>query len=187
MASNTILDLDIIATHSPKTLGVVDISIYKTNQVINSPTLEITPPAFGKVSMIFTARDVNIFNSNNLKLSDSINADGLIDLPDGIWKFKYSISPATDNFIRKKYFRTDLIQNKYYQAFLEADFSECTDESSYCLPSNSKKDKENKLREIELMINGCIAAANRNEDELAMSMYKRADGLLNRINICKTC
>lgn len=178
------LDLDIIGTHNPKTLGVVDITIYD-NDVINAPTVEITPPGFGKVSIPFVPREVNIFNSNNLRLSNVSTSEALSILPDGIWKVKYSFAPATTNFINKKFLRTDALMQKFYQAFLTIDFSDCAENDGYC--AKSKKDKEQKIREIELMINGAISAANRDQDIEAMQMYRRADSLLSRIDICKTC
>lgn len=179
------LDLDIITTHNPKTLGVVDISLYDVGQNISAPTLEVTPPGFNKVAFPFEPGKVNIINSNNVKLTSTLNASELVNLPDGIWIFRYSIQPALKNFVQRKYFRTDNIQYKFYQIFLSVD-SECND-NDYCLTSKSKKDQEKKLMDIKLMINGSIAAANRGDDSIAMQMYKRADSLIDRFNICKDC
>lgn len=184
----TILDLDVIPTHNPKTLGIADISIYEANQAINAPTLEVTPPGFGKVAISFNPHNINILNSNNLKLTATLDAAGLVNLPDGIWLIKYSIQPSLTKFVNKKFFRVDALLGKYYQIYLTVDLSDCSAEGSYCLPnSNNKKNQEVTLREIELMINGAIAAANRGEDQLAMDMYKRADLMIDRFNICQSC
>lgn len=178
------LDLDIIGTHNPKSIGIADITIYDS-EIINTPTIEVIPPGFGKVSLPFVPREVNIFNSNNLKLSNSQTSEGLSILPDGIWKVKYSFAPATTNFINKKFLRVDALMQKYFQAFLSIDFSDCADNDGYC--QKSKKEKEQKLREIELMINGAISAANRDQEIEAMQMYRRADSMIDRLDICKTC
>lgn len=181
------LDLNVVPTHNPKTIGIADMSIYDENQVISAPTIEVTPPGFGKVAIPFSPNEVNVLNSNNLKLTATLDASGLVPLPDGIWQLKYSIQPALENFVQRKFFRTDQIQCKYYQIFLTVDMTEC-ESNNYCLPkSGQKPTQEQKLREIELMINGAISAANRGEDLLAMQMYNRANQMIDRFNVCKTC
>lgn len=181
------LNLNIVPTHDPKTLGIVDISIYDSEPF--GATLEVTPPGFSKVAITtFNASSVNILNSNNVGLTSTLITDELVPLPDGIWKLRYSVDPSVKNFVQKKFFRTDQIQCKYYSIYLSVDLSDCDSESEYCLPrSGRREEQEDKLREIEFMINGSIAAANRGEDVLAMDMYRRADRMIDRFNICKTC
>lgn len=181
------LNLNVVPTHDPKTMGIADTSIY--DAAPTGATLEVTPPGFGKVAITnFNPSSVNVFNSNNFGLSSTLITDELIILPDGIWKIRYSIDPSVKNFIQKKFFRTDQIQCKYYQIYLAVDLDDCSGEAEYCLPrSGRREEQEAKLREIEFMINGAIAAANRGEDILAMDMYRRADRMIDRFNVCKTC
>lgn len=183
-----ILDLNIVPTHNIKTIGIADMSIYASDVIIGA-TIEITPPNFSKVAAKFFPHEVNVFNSNTLKLSNVMEVDELLPLPDGIWRLKYSIQPATSSFVMKKFFRTEQIQCKYDNIFLSLDLNdECLGSDSYCLPQeNRKKNQYQRLREIELMINGAISAANKGEDEYAMQLYKRADNLLTNFSNCKTC
>lgn len=181
-----ILDLNIVSTHNTKTLGVADISVYEPNQVISAATLEVTPPGFKKVALTFTPNTVNVINSNNLNITDTVNVDELVTLPDGIWLLKYSIQPSLTNFVQKKFLRIDNIQSKYYKILLSIDLDLCPDND--CLPTINHKDEQFiRLREIRLMIDGAISAVNNGEDLLAMNMYKRANSMLDRFNICKTC
>jgi len=181
------LNLNVVSTHDPKTLGIADTSIYSAAPT--GVTLEVTPPGFGKYAITtFNPSSVNIFNSNHVGLTSTLVTDELVPLPDGIWKLKYSVDPVAKSFIQKKFFRTDQIQCKYYSIYLAVDLSDCDSESEYCLPRSGRRpDQEEKLREIEFMINGAIAAANRGEDVLAMDMYRRADRMIDRFNVCKTC
>ena len=187
MIQKTTLDLNVESTHNIKTLAIADMSFYANTP--SGATLEITPPNFTKVTIPFHFNEVNVYNSNTLKLSSVIDPDLLGPLPDGIWKLRYSIQPASTTFIQRKFFRTNAIECKYQNIFLSVDlFADCSTESSYCLPNSNKyKNKIDKIKEIELMINGAISAANRGEDDYAMMLYKRADSLLTNFSNCQTC
>lgn len=183
------LDVGIVPTYNPKTLAIADLSIYGPSGQVSAPTLEITPPGFGKVALPFIPRAVNIFNSNNLKITDTLDTENLVPLPDGIWRLKYSIAPSLQVFVNRKYLRTDQLQTKYLKTFLTIDLSEsdCASEL-YCLPRKNHAGirKIEKLREIELMINGAISAGNLGEDIYATELYKRANRLIELVT-CTKC
>lgn len=167
------LNFDIIDTHDFKTLGLVDTSWYNPDIKVETPTLEVIPPGYAiTAAPYFMINALNIFNSNNLGITKATCEEELIELPDGIYRFKYSICPNDKLFIEKFYLRTDRIKCRYTQAFLNLDLNTCDDPLD--------RDKRRKLDEIEFYINGAVAAANNQNAKLATDLYNKADKLLDR-------
>lgn len=172
------LSFDIIDTHDFKTLGIVDTSWYNPDITIESPTLEILPPGYTyAVSPYFMPRSLNVFNSNGVGITKATCEEELVDLPDGIWKIKYSICPNDKLFIEKFFLKTDKLECRYAQAFLNLDFNLNSDDSL----------KKKKLQDVELFITGAIAAANNQDPKLASDLYTKADRLLDSLGSCSTC
>lgn len=169
------LDLDIRNTHNIKTIAVADASVYETNFIITAPSLEITPPGFPKISLPFVAKSVNIFNSNNLGITNCTNPDLLSSLPDGIYKLKYSIQPAITNYVEKSFFRIDVLKCKYTKAQLSVDLN--------C----DKCDENHKriLQRVRLLMDGTIASANECDEYSAMKKYQQASKLLDSFKNCE--
>ena len=165
-----VLDILVIPTYNTLTLGVADASTYDTDPpVVSAPTIEITVPNFGVVSLPFTPNEFNIFNSTSLGLSAV--GDPLIPLPDGIYYLKYTVAPAMTYNVEKNIMRTELIQEKFDNAFMKLDMMECDS----AIRTQAKVD----LNSIYYMISGSIAAANNCAVDTANKLYMQADRMLN--------
>ena len=166
-----VLDILVIPTYNTLTLGVADASTYDTDPpVVTSPTIEITIPGYTvPVSLPFTVNDFNIFNSASLGLSAV--GEPLIPLPDGIYYLKYTVAPAYENYVEKNIMRTELIQEKFDNAFMKLDLMEC----DLAIKTQSKVT----LNTIYYMISGSIAAANNCAVDTANKLYIQADNMLN--------
>lgn len=163
------LNFDITDTHDPKTLGIVDTSWYNPDIIVESPMIEILPPGFvTAASPFFMPRALNVYNSNGVGLTRASCEGELIDLPDGLWKVRYSICPNDKLYVEKFFLKTDKIVCRYTQAFLSLDLRN----------DNYSKHKRDALDEIEFYIQGAIAAANNQDAKLASDLYKKADRLL---------
>jgi len=172
------LSFDIIDTHDFKTLGIVDTSWYNPDITVEEPTIEIVPPGHTlAASPFFMTRGLNVYNSNGVGITRVSCEEELIDLPDGLWKVKYSICPNDKLFVERFFLRTDKIQCRCAQAFLSLDLN---------LPSDSSEEKHKraKLAEIEFYITGAIAAANNQDAKLANDLYRKADRLLDQWGNC---
>jgi len=168
--NNMVLDILVIPTYNTLTLGVADASTYDTNPpVVSAPTIEITVPNFGVVSLPFTPNEFNIFNSTSLGLSAV--GEPLIPLPDGIYYLKYTVAPAMTYNVEKNIMRTELIQEKFDNAFMKLDMMECDS----AIRTQAKVD----LNSIYYMISGSIAAANNCAVDTANKLYMQADRMLN--------
>jgi hypothetical protein len=109
------LNVDITDTHDFKTLGIADVSWYNPDITIETPTIEILPPGYvHAASPFFMVGALNIYNSNGVGITKASCEEELVDLPDGLWKIKYSICPNDKLFIEKFFLKTDKIQCKLF-------------------------------------------------------------------------
>ncbi len=167
------LSFDIIDTHDFKTLGIIDTSWYNPDITIEDTTIGILPPGYVNVAYpFFMPRSLNVYNSNSVGITKATCEDELLDLPDGLWKIRYSICPNDKLFIDRFFLRVDKIMCRYNQAFLNLDLSNCDN------PVNISK--KTKLDNIEFYITGAIGAANNQNPKLASDLYKKANKLLDR-------
>lgn len=164
------LDILVVPTYNTLTLGVADASIYPTNPpVVSSPTIEITVPGFDVVSLPFNVNDFNIFNSLSLGLSTF--GQPLLPLPDGVYKLKYTVAPAYENFVEKTIIRVEQLQEKFDEAFMKLDMMEC----DRAIKTQQKVD----LNTIYFFIQGAIAAANNCAVAESNKLYNQANMMLN--------
>lgn len=177
----TVLDLDIMETHNTKTIGILDISVYDPAIAVQGATLEVIPPGFNKIAVLFTPGALNILNSNNVGITNACSFQELLPMPDGIWQIRYSIQPADRHSFHKDFMRTTLLECRFQNAFLQSLLGAKHDVS--------KKIDRKKLQEVSLLIQGAIAAANKNNPGLAMDFYHQASDLLHTLTAqhCDRC
>jgi hypothetical protein len=163
------LDILVIPTYNSTTLGVADASTYPTNPpVVSGATIELTVPGFGTFFKPFNVNDFNVFTTSNL----GISAVGVNQpLPDGVYRMKYSVSPAYINFVEKSIMRVEQLQEKFDSAFMKLDMMEC----DRAIKTQSKVD----LNSIYFFMQGAIAAANNCAEIEATRLYNQADMMLN--------
>ena len=176
----TVLDFDIIETHNPKTFGILDVSIYNILIPIENVEIEIYAPGYVyPAKPVFLSKSLNIFNSNNTGLTKATCEEDLVDLPDGIWKVRYSICPNDKLFIHKTWLRTNHIQTKFDQAVLKIDALDCDEKEK-------KNKKIIKLREIEFLIESAVATVNQCNFQRGIDLYQRAVKEINLLlNSCQ--
>ena len=164
------LDILVIPTYNTLTLGVADASTYPTDPPnVTAPTIEITVPGFGIVSLPFNVNDFNVFNSASLGLS--VVGDPLLPIPDGIYTLTYSVAPAYENNVTRTIIRVEQLQEKFDSAFMKLDMMEC----DLAIKTQSKV----QLNSIYYFIQGAIAAANNCAVETANKLYNQANKMLN--------
>lgn len=171
------LDINIIDTHSSLTMAIADVSVY-SNTPINNATIEITPPGFNKISLPFQPRSLNTYNSNDIGITCVTDGSQLVDLPDGFYQLTYSINPNNTTFINYGYYRTDILECRLENSLLKS------------LSSRYPDTKEERvILDVQILINGAIAAANRLDTATANKMYKKASDVLNKLenNKCNNC
>jgi hypothetical protein len=174
-----ILNFEIIPTDNSKTLVFIDSSEYYTEP--ERPLLEITLPGFNKYFLTnVVARKVNTFNSNTIGLTAFGTGDGLADLPDGVYKFRFKVCPYDKVFIDKSFFRTTLIEKRLAEVYNQIEATDCSKKHDDQILSD--------LVEVHVLLEGAKAVVCKNEIK-ASDFYKLASQLLDRIlkKLCKTC
>jgi hypothetical protein len=164
--AETILDIVVVPTYNSKTLGVNDASVYASTP--SAPSLEITVPAFGKVTLPFNINTLNVINSTSLGLSDV--GSPIIPLPDGVYHLRYSIAPAYEYFVERSIMRVDQLQERFDEAFMKLDMMECD--------RAIKTQQKVALNSIYYFIQGAIAAANNCAIFEANKLYNQANKML---------
>ncbi len=164
------LDILVMPTYNTKTLAIADISTYPDSPPVTSPTIEITIPGFGLVSLPFVPTELNVFNSTTLELTEV--TDDLIAIPDGVYTLTYSVTPAYENYVTKTIIRVDQLQQRFDEAFMKLDMMECD--------MAIKKQSKVQLNSIYFLIQGAIAAANTCATELSNTLYLQASKQLTQ-------
>jgi hypothetical protein len=168
------LDIIVVPTYSTYNIAVVDISTYPTDPpVVDTPWIEIQVPAFGAYGGAFTVGGVNVFNSTDLGITEEGSE---IPIPDGIYRFKYTVTPAFENYVEKTIMRVDQLQEKFDRAFMKLDMMECD--------GALKAQVKVEINTIYFLIQGAIAAANDCATVQAQKLYDQANKMLNNINNC---
>ena len=163
------LDIIVFPTYNVSTLAIHDASIYPDDPpLVSGATIEINVPSFGLVTLPFVIQETNIFNSSNLGISEI----GVYEpLPDGIYKLKYSIAPATTNYVEKSIMRVDKLQEKFDEAFMKLDMMEC----DRAIKTQAKVE----LNTVYFFIQGSMAAANNCAEVNAYKLYTKANKMLD--------
>ncbi len=172
----TKLDLLLIDTHSLQTFAIADFSTYPSSTYVPvSPTLQVCASGFPQVTLTFTPRTINVYTSENLGITCA--GEPITELPDGLYKVKYTINPAYENFVEKSFLRIDKFQEKFDTAFMKLDMLECD--------GPIRKQRKEELDTIYYFIQGAVAAANKCADDLAIKMYRKADSMLTQFIAAK--
>jgi hypothetical protein len=168
------LDIQTVPTYNSCTLSIQDLSTYPTNPPnVSAASIKIVANGID-VTLPFNVLSINTFNSTSLGLTQV--GDELIPLPDGIYYLTYSVAPANENYVNKNIMRTDVIQEKFDNAFMKLDMMECDG----AIKAQSKVT----LSTINYFIQGSIAAANNSASVLANTLYMKANSMLD--NFIKT-
>ena len=170
------LNIEPIDTGNLYTQVIIDSSSYFNYP--DTPLLDVTIPGYIEpFTIAFKASLINVLNSSILGLNAFLNQDSLIVLPDGIWKFVYKICPHNQMFAVRKYFRTNILDERIKQIYNEIDFKECG--------NNSIDRLKNEVVRIQVLREGAKSVVEINEKK-ACADYDAALKLANNI-IEKNC
>lgn len=170
------LDFLVTPTYSTTKLSIIDTSVYDNDPVeVDSPTLEVSIPGFDSVKLDFLTQDYNTLTSTTLGITE----EGEDPLPDGIYVFRYTVTPAYTNFVEKTIMRVDVLQEKFDMAFMKLDMMNCD--------AKIKRQSKIELNTIYYFIQGAIASANNCAIDQANALYKKADKMLYNFNNRNNC
>jgi hypothetical protein len=179
-----VLSLEAPDTLNKSILRVVDTSIYNPMIPITCPLLQITPPGFA-VPTEFKDGAITpgfIFNLTGCDLGIQISGCGTsyVDLQDGIYIIKYSVSPNEIVYVEYNHLRITGALWKYYNLLCDLDVAACD-------PPASVKDKLRQLNLIRMYLDAAKSLVEFcHEPKKGMDIFNYAVRLLDKMD-CKTC
>ncbi len=170
------LFLEVPDSFNPKTLRIFDSSLYNEDIEVTCARLEITPPGFDYPVIIDVEPYFNlVLNISNLGLSRVSRYEDLGDLPDGVYKFKYSIAPNDKVWVEYEYMRAQKLMEKWYQAY-------CHVKLKGCEPTREQNEKLNKLFLIRQKIDAAKAEVEFCENtDNGVDIYNFASKQLDKL------
>lgn len=180
----TNLQVDYIDSNNVKIFRLVDDSQYNPKiKNIDCAQISITPPGFNE-PRIFNVKPYfnTAFNASILGILKVKSYKDLTDLPDGVYKIKYSVSPAEELSVEYDYFRTVKLRDKFSKIA--------------CGLLDKKRDYTvNAFEDIKkdiLWIDQLIDASKYKveiccEEEKGIELYNEASYLLNKYVSCLSC
>lgn len=161
------LDFQILESSDPKTIIVLDKSIY-LDTYPEKPLLEVLLPGYSKSILVpFKAFDYNVINSSQLNISCGDNTN----LPDGVYCITLRICPHDSVFLTKIFLKTDLIDYKF---------------SNFLLSILEKRDFSNEEKRIienyYIILESAKSHASFGNTKEASLLYKKAEKILNKLN-----
>lgn len=182
--ANHVLSLEVPDTMNLCILRIVDTSIYNPLSPVKCPVLQVSLPGFN-YSVAFDDTKIDpgfILNLTacDLEIQHSQCGEKYVDLPDGIYKIKYSVSPNDIVYVEYNHLRITAALTIYQSLMCDLDIAACD-------PPADKKDKLNKLRMIRSFLDAAKAKVEFcHQPDKGMALYNYALKLLNNLS-CKTC
>lgn len=179
--ANHILSLEVPTVMNSCILKIFDTSVYVDSIPVTCPTLNITVPGFGYSVQLETTEDfVETITACDLQLQTTDCETVNVDIPDGIYIIKYSVSPNDVVYVEYNHMRITQALNKYYNVLCDVDAAACD-------PSYKIKQKLEELRLIYMYLQAAKAKVEYcHEPQKGMSLYNYALKLLNKMN-CVNC
>lgn len=179
--ANHILSLEVPTVMNPCILKIFDTSVYSDLIPVTCPTLNITVPGFGySVQLETTENFVDTITACDLGLQTTDCGTVNVDIPDGVYVIKYSVSPNETVYVEYNHMRITQALNKYYNVLCDVDVNACDP------PFKIKQ----KLEELRLIFMYLQAAKGKvefcHEPQKGMSLYNYAMKLLNKMT-CTNC
>lgn len=179
--ANHILSLEVPFVMNPCILKIFDTSVYSDLIPVTCPTLNITVPGFGYSVQIDTTENfVETLTACDLQLQTTDCGTVNVDIPDGVYIIKYSVSPNEAVFVEYNHMRITQAMNKYYNILCDVDANACD-------PPFKIKQRLEELRLIYMYLQAAKGKVEFcHEPQKGMSLYNYALKLLNKMN-CTNC
>lgn len=170
--SNIYIDFEFLKTKNCKTLKVIDVSNWSIS-FMDAAYIEIlTPGSTKEVVHILRKNLTNVFNANNLNLSDVTDYSELPSIPDGV--YQVTIKRCEDDLkgVTKYFLQDCIIRCQVARKIMSIDLN--------CEPC--RKDLIEEMQDITFFLDAAQAQVDQCNVNKAMEYYRRAVALLDRIS-----
>ena len=186
--ANHVLSLEVPTISNACIMTVMDTSVYSDMIPIICPTLNITVPGFSSSAEISVTPDcVACTNGFMLTLTAcDLNLQFVdcgttyVDIPDGVYVIRYSVSPNDIVYVEYNHLRITKALDLYNKVL-------CTLDVAACDPPVKVKERLQELRMIKMYLDAAKAKVEYcGEPDKGMTIYNYALKLLNKMN-CINC
>ena len=182
--SQHVLSLEAPDTMNKSILRLIDTSVYNSQISVKCPLLQVTLPGFS-TPVDFTEQSFQPGFTLNLTACDlGVQATGCgttyVDLPDGTYIIRYSVSPNDLVYVEYNHLRITCALNKYNNLLCDLDIAACD-------PPVEVKEKLYSLRLIKMYLDAAKAKVEFcDEPTKGIQLYKYAMKLLDKMD-CYSC
>jgi hypothetical protein len=174
----TELILEFPETNNTKTFRVLDCSAYNPDLDVKCGILEITPPGFNIAAIYDVKSEFDlIINAGNLGLTKRPTANTMPNLPDGVYKIKYSINPNDKIYVEYYYFRNQIQVRRYAGEICNLFQDRC----DFSDPEFIERRKQ-LIWIKELMDAAKYTVEEKNDINAGIKFYNEANKLLKALN-----
>jgi hypothetical protein len=179
--ANHVLSLEVPTVMNACILSINDTSVYSSIVPITCETLNVTVPGFTYSNQIdVTSGFTQILTGCDLQLQTTGCGESYVNLPDGIYIIKYSVSPNDLVYVEYNHLRIT-------QALIRWNKAMCNLDLAACEPPAKVQEKLERLRMIRMYLDAAKAKVEFcHEPQKGMTLYNYALKLLNKFD-CKTC
>ena len=179
--ANHVLSLEVPTVMNPCILTVMDTSVYTDLIPVVCETLNITVPGFQySVQLDVSAGFIMNITACDLNLQTENCGTEYVDIPDGIYIIKYSVSPNDVVYVEYNHMRITKALNRYYNILCRLDVADCD-------PPFKIKQKLEQLNLIKMYLEAAKSKVEFcHEPQKGMSLYNYAWKLLNKMD-CINC
>ena len=179
--ANHILSLEVPTVMNTCILTIMDTSIYTDLIPVVCETLNITVPGFTySVQLDVNQGFLDHITACDLNLQTVNCGTELVDIPDGIYIIKYSVSPNDLVYVEYNHLRITQALNRYYNILCRVDVADCD-------PPFKVKQKLQELGLIKMYLEAAKGKVEFcHEPQKGMSLYNYAWKLLNKMD-CVNC
>lgn len=179
--ANHVLSLEVPTVMNSCILKIFDTSVYTNLLPITCPTLNITVPGFDFANQIDVSENFfKTFTACNLQLQTTDCDRRYVEIPDGIYIIKYSVSPNDQVYVEYNHMRITKALIRYNKALCDVDISNCA-------PSAQSQKRLTELALIKSYLEAAKAKVEFcHEPQKGMTLYNYALRLLNKLD-CTNC
>jgi hypothetical protein len=180
-----VLSLETPDTLNKCILRIIDTSVYTNTNTPSCQLLQITVPGFA-VPVQFDASDIQPGFSLNLtgcdlELQTTECGSSFVDLPDGVYILRYSVSPNDYVFAEYNHLRITEALNIIQCIYCDLDISNCD-------PPVKTKEKLNQLTLIRRYLDAAKAYVEFcHQPQKGMELYRYAVKLLDKMTCNTSC
>lgn len=177
--ANHKLSLEVPTVMNPCIISIMDTSVYADIVPVTCPTLNVTVPGFAySVQIDFTPGSNEILTACDLGIQVEGCDQQFLNLPDGIYIIRYSVSPNEVVYVEYNHLRITQALNKYNEAMCDLDVADCE-------PDCETEAKLKQLRKIRQYLDAAVAKVETcHEPQKGMTLYNYALKMLDKLDSC---